>query len=75
MSELNEFQKRIGVGEKQNRYGRYAGTEHKEAIIREDNGKLGGVYTHKWDGSKDCTVFPERKELIKDSKTGDVTIA
>lgn len=68
----NEFQKKIGVGERQYVYGRNAGTSRDVIIKREDNGKIGGKQTEHWNGSVDCTVYPETKRLVLDTKTGDI---
>ncbi len=68
----NEFQKKIGVGERQYVYGRNAGTSRDIIIKREDNGKIGGKQTEHWNGSVDCTVYPETKRLVLDTKTGDI---
>jgi hypothetical protein len=70
--EKNDFQKKIGVGERQYVFGRHAGTSREIEIKREDNGKLGGKQTEHWNGSVDCTVYPETKRLILDTKTGDI---
>lgn len=51
-----DWKRRIGVGEPQHSYGRHAGTSRVEPVRREDNGKVGGHYTHHWDGRKDATV-------------------
>ncbi len=59
----NEFQQHIGVGERQVRYGRYAGTARVEPVRREDDGRIGGRYTHHWDGRVDATVFPDTAHL------------
>jgi hypothetical protein len=70
--EKNDFQKKIGVGESQYVYGRRAGSSRDIPVYREDNGKIGGKQTEHWNGSVDCTVYPETKNLILDRKTGDV---
>lgn len=53
----SEWQRRMGVGERQNRHHVHAGTVKVEPIRREDNGRPGGHYTHRMDGSNDCTVY------------------
>lgn len=73
--ERNDFQKRIGVGERQYRFGRHNGSSREVLIKREDNGKIGGKQTEHWNGSVDCTVYPETKNLLLDSKTGDIVPA
>jgi hypothetical protein len=65
----NEFQKRIGVGEKQVRYGVHAGKTQKLPVRREDNGKVGGEITKHWDGRQDATVFAP--QVVKQSKVGE----
>ena len=70
--EKNEFQKRIGVGERQYVYGRHANTSKEIEIRREDNGEIGGKQTEHWDGSVDCTVYAKTKELVLNKKTGDI---
>lgn len=72
MDKRNDFQKKIGVGERQHRYGRHTGGTKDILIYREDNGKLGGKQVEHWDGSVDCTVYPETKELRLDTKTGSI---
>ena len=68
----NEFQKKIGVGERQHVYGRHAGTSRDVIIKREDNGKIGGKQTEHWNGSVDCTVYPETQKLVMNRKTGEI---
>lgn len=68
----NEFQRKIGVGEKQHLFGRHVGGSKDILIKREDNGKLGGKQTEHWNGSVDCTVYPETKNLRLSTKTGEV---
>lgn len=53
-----DWQRRIGVGERQVGF-RHMGTARTEVVRREDNGKVGGEYTHHWDGRVDATVFAE----------------
>lgn len=68
----NEWQKKIGVGERQYLFGRHVGGTKDILIKREDNGKIGGKQTEHWNGSVDCTVYPETKNLRLDSKTGAI---
>lgn len=58
----NDFQRRIGVGERQVGF-RHLGTSRTETVRREDNGKVGGQYTHHWDGRVDATVFAETAHI------------
>lgn len=69
---MNDFQKRVGVGERQHVYGRHVGKTKSTLIPREDNGKLAGKQTEHWNGSVDCTVYPETKELRLNTKEGRV---
>lgn len=69
--ERNEFQERIGVGEKQHRYGRHAGKAQTLPVKREDNGKIGGEITKHWDGRQDATVFAP--QVTKRAKIGEPT--
>lgn len=60
MDDRNDFQKRIGVGERQYRYGRHVGTNKHIPVRNEDTGTLGGVQTEHWSGRVDATVFARR---------------
>lgn len=71
-NDRNEFQKKIGVGERQYLYGRHAGSSRDIIIKREDNGKIGGKQTEHWNGSVDCTVFAETQKFVMSKKTGDI---
>lgn len=71
--DLNDFQRRIGVGERQNRYGRHAGTEKTTVVPREDNGKPAGKQVEHWSGRVDATAFAPSPPVIKiDGKTGKI---
>lgn len=59
----NEFQKRIGVGERQYRYGRYVGKSKTTPVRRDDNGKVGGYQTEHWSGRVDAKVLADTIEL------------
>lgn len=72
MKHRNEFQRRIGVGERQYRYGRYVGTSKDIQVRREDNGKLAGKQTEHWDGSVDATVYPETARRVMSRSTGEI---
>lgn len=54
----SEWQRHIGVGERQVG-SRLHGTSLVVPVQREDNGKVGGQYTHHWDGRVDATVYAE----------------
>lgn len=65
MDDRNEFQRRIGVGERQHRYGRHVGTQKRTVLKREDDGKVAGVRTEHWSGRVDATAFaPSPKPLV-----------
>lgn len=57
MSDKSDWQQRIGVGERQVRYGVHAGTAKDIPVYREDNGRLGGKQTEHWDGHVDATII------------------
>ena len=71
-NDRNEFQEKIGVGERQYLYGRHTGSSRDIIIKREDNGKIGGKQTEHWNGSVDCTVFAETQKFVMSKKTGDI---
>ncbi len=69
----SEWQKRMGVGERQIRYGVHAGTTRDIPAPREDgDGRILGKYTEHWDGSMDATVRPDTIRAVYDRKTGEV---
>lgn len=57
MRDRSAWQTRIGVGERQVRYGVLAGTVKDIPVFREDNGQLGGKQTEHWDGRVDATII------------------
>lgn len=59
------WQRRMGVGERQSRHHVVAGTQHVEPVRREDNGKVGGFYTHHWSGRTDATVRPDPARIAR----------
>jgi hypothetical protein len=59
VDDRSEFQRRLGVGERQHPYGRRVGTDKRVNVIREDDGRVGGYHTHHWDGSVSATVRPD----------------
>ena len=59
---MNEFQKRIGVGEPSRLYLRKAGTSKTSPVIKEEGrnrGNVGGKQTEHWDGRVDSVVVPD----------------
>jgi len=70
--ERSEFQRRIGVGEKQHPFSLKSGPGSSRTfpVKREDNGKVGGKTTHHWDGRQDSTVFAG--SMIKKPKVGEI---
>lgn len=72
MDNRTEWQKHIGVGERQVVYGRHAGTSRDIPVRREDNGKVGGKQTEHWDGSVDATAKVDTIRAVFDRKTGEV---
>lgn len=52
------WQKRIGVGERQHVYGRVAGTDERIPVRREDNGRKAGEQINHWDGSVSAIAMP-----------------
>lgn len=66
----SEWQEKVGVGERQNRYGKHAGSAQEVPVYREDNGKLGGKQVNHWDGRQDATIIAPT--LVKDAVTGEI---
>lgn len=71
MSEKSEWQKKVGIGERQHVYGKHAGSAKEYPIYREDNGKLGGKQVEHWDGHVDATIIAPT--LVKNTTTGEVS--
>lgn len=71
MEQRSEWQARVGVGERQVRYGVHAGTSQDIPAYREDNGELGGKHTHHWDGRVDATIVAPT--LNFNARTGEVS--
>lgn len=69
MDNRTEWQKKVGVGERQVGQGR-AGSAIEVPIYREDNGELGGKQTIHWDGHEDCTIIAPT--IVHDGKAGDI---
>lgn len=57
------WQEKIGVGERQVRYGVHAGGSIDIPAYREDNGQLGGKHTEHWDGHVDATIIAPTLDL------------
>lgn len=53
----NDFQRRIGVGERQHRFGRHVGTAKTIVVPREDNGRPAGTQTEHWSGRVDAKAY------------------
>ncbi len=56
---MNEFQRRIGVGERQNCYGRHAGKTNTQPVVSDDGplrGREVGSRTEHWSGRVDAQV-------------------
>lgn len=63
---MNEFQRRIGVGERQNSYGKHAGTTKTTPVVAYEGpnrGGLAGTQTEHWSGRVDATVTPQVSRL------------
>ena len=69
MDERNEFQKRIGVGERQYRFGQYAGRDRLRVVRSEIDGKPAGHQLDHWDGRLDATVYARTVEGFGRSET------
>jgi hypothetical protein len=58
---VNEFQKRIGVGEPCRAFGKLAGTTRTRPVVTEEGptrGTVGGAHIDHWDGRVDAVVSP-----------------
>lgn len=71
VDERSEWQKRMGVGERQVNYGVLAGGSVEIPKYREDNGKLGGKQVEYWDGRVDATILAPT--VVKNMRTGEVS--
>ena len=77
----NEFQRRIGVGERQHGFGRFVGTSKEVPVPHEQDGltRPSGKQTYHWDGRVDATVFARPVRLrpatdeVRTAATGDST--
>lgn len=62
MKELNDFQKRIGIGEVSRAFPTKMGTSRNRPVIKEEGpsrGSVGGYHTDHWDGRTDAVVKPD----------------
>jgi hypothetical protein len=64
-----EWQIRMGVGERQSSFHVHQGTTKREIVRREDDGKVGGFYTHRMDGSNDAHVFARTHDATGRGRT------
>lgn len=58
---MNEWQERMGVGEPQRFFGRYAGGNKITKVIADDGpmrGQATGTQTEHWSGRVDATICP-----------------
>lgn len=56
---MNEFQERVGVGQRQSRYHAHAGTTRERPVVSDDGplrGKVVGSQTDHWSGRVDATI-------------------
>lgn len=66
MEPTSDFQRRIGVGERQHRFGRHAGTARTSAVRNELTGGVAGSTTEHWSGRVDATVRPDAVRITKE---------
>jgi hypothetical protein len=72
---VNEFQRRIGVGERSRIGQRTAGTSRTTQIVREegrDRGGVAGSTTEHWDGRRDSTAVPETVRVTASRSSGQI---
>lgn len=58
MDSRNDWQRRMGVGERQHVFGRVAGTDERIPVKREDDGGRAGTQINHWDGSQSAIATP-----------------
>lgn len=58
MDDRTDFQRRLGVGERQHVFGRVAGSDEVLSVKRDDNGQLAGKQINHWDGSQSAVAMP-----------------
>lgn len=59
---MNDFQRRIGVGEPCRAFGKHAGTTRTRPVVTEEGptrGTVGGAHIDHWDGRVSAVVRPE----------------
>jgi hypothetical protein len=64
---MNEFQRRVGVGERSRIALRHAGTSKTSPVIREEGrtrGSVAGSTTEHWDGRVDAAATPETVRVV-----------
>src|SRR5688572_27287975 len=69
-----EFQKKIGVGERQYRFGKHSGTNNVKPVVIEEGsraGKVGGYQTEHWSGRVDATVLAPSITLKTQTQESD----
>jgi hypothetical protein len=59
----NDFQRHIGVGERQYLYGRHVGTIKTIPVQHDKDGKLGGFQHEHWSGRVDAEVHARSVKL------------
>lgn len=72
---MNEFQKRIGVGEPSRISLKMQGGARTRTIVREEGrtrGTVGGTTTEHWDGRVDATATPETVRATVRRSTGEI---
>jgi hypothetical protein len=75
MSELNDFQKRIGVGEPSRIVLRRQGTTKSTTVIHEEGrarGSVGGKLVEHWDGRVDAVAAPQPVRATASRSTGKI---
>ena len=72
MDERTEWQKKMGVRERQVVYGRHAGTTKTVPEINNYTGKIGGAHHHHWDGSVSATIRPMHVQGKLHTRSGEM---
>jgi hypothetical protein len=70
MDTRTDWQKRVGVRERQVRFGVHAGNP-RDIQHRDPDGRVEAVQTEHWDGHVDCTIRPKTTEFQIDVKHQD----
>lgn len=74
MDERNDFQRRIGVGERARFVARHHGTTRHIPVLRDEGkraGTVGGYLTEHWSGRIDATPQPPTVRLTASLKQED----